>query len=290
MALLDSLLASQHNQEVRNERSSSEGITNSSEAASSASTADRIREIITPVAVSVLVRALPEWKIPPRHRLLAPGHQCCLCLSHYEAGETVSGLQCGHEFHADCLKPWLQRNSARSRGARCPIDHMDLTPWLTERLISRQRTASREPPPSKSVPAGANDDLSLRSSRLTLINRLHVGLHPHPCGHLPTPPPSTCSSPPPPPAPSSSGASRPTSGGRKGRLAAQHSAAVLHMVSLHLPIEAQEAAAGGGLVGGRTKQMEPRRGRLSWNSREPALHLEIPCRKISLKAKCQKLN
>ncbi|XP_059491096.1 E3 ubiquitin-protein ligase Zswim2-like [Neocloeon triangulifer] len=289
MALLDSLLASQHNQEVRNERSSSEGITNSEATASSSTstvaTACRIREIITPVAVSVLVRALPEWKIPPRHRLLSPGHQCCLCLRHYETGETVSGLQCGHEFHAECLSPWLQRNSSRSRGARCPIDHADLTPWLTERLIAMQRTASREPPPAGKAGGRKHEGgLTLRSSRLTLINRLHQ--HPHSCGHLPTPPPSTCPSPPPPPAPSSEN-SRPSSGGRRVRLAAQQSEAVLHLVSLSLPKSAEATTGGGWAGGGNTsrRRLNERGGHRHCWTREETPRLEINCTKISLKVK-----
>ncbi|XP_028056439.1 probable E3 ubiquitin-protein ligase HIP1 [Camellia sinensis] len=40
---------------------------------------------------------------------------CCICQEEYDDGEKLGKLDCGHEFHFDCIKQWLmQKNS-------CPI-------------------------------------------------------------------------------------------------------------------------------------------------------------------------
>ena len=33
--------------------------------------------------------------------------ECCVCLSKFEAGDTVRALPCKHEFHKDCIDKWL---------------------------------------------------------------------------------------------------------------------------------------------------------------------------------------
>ncbi|KAM0005013.1 putative transcription factor C2H2 family [Helianthus debilis subsp. tardiflorus] len=32
---------------------------------------------------------------------------CCICLGDYEKKEKIGRLECGHRFHAECIKRWL---------------------------------------------------------------------------------------------------------------------------------------------------------------------------------------
>ncbi|XP_027768080.1 E3 ubiquitin-protein ligase RNF6-like [Solanum pennellii] len=36
---------------------------------------------------------------------------CSICLSVYENEENIGALQCGHEYHTDCIKPWLLKKN-----------------------------------------------------------------------------------------------------------------------------------------------------------------------------------
>ncbi|GMI78497.1 hypothetical protein like AT1G45180 [Hibiscus trionum] len=50
----------------------------------------------------------------------APGAQveaepCCVCQEEYKDGEDLGKLECGHDFHADCIKQWLMHKNL------CPI-------------------------------------------------------------------------------------------------------------------------------------------------------------------------
>ncbi|GAB2269601.1 hypothetical protein Dimus_004526 [Dionaea muscipula] len=40
---------------------------------------------------------------------------CCICQENYNDGEELGTLDCGHDFHTDCIKQWLARKSL------CPI-------------------------------------------------------------------------------------------------------------------------------------------------------------------------
>ncbi|XP_047326784.1 E3 ubiquitin-protein ligase MBR1-like [Impatiens glandulifera] len=40
---------------------------------------------------------------------------CVICQEEYMKEEKIGGLECGHEFHVDCIKKWLQINNI------CPI-------------------------------------------------------------------------------------------------------------------------------------------------------------------------
>ena len=45
---------------------------------------------------------------------------CCICLCHYEAGETIvwsSNMKCPHAFHEDCILTWLVKKNE----ALCPF-------------------------------------------------------------------------------------------------------------------------------------------------------------------------
>ncbi|XP_039055654.1 probable E3 ubiquitin-protein ligase RHG1A [Hibiscus syriacus] len=40
---------------------------------------------------------------------------CCVCQEEYNEGEDLGTLECGHDFHADCIKQWLMQKNL------CPI-------------------------------------------------------------------------------------------------------------------------------------------------------------------------
>lgn len=45
---------------------------------------------------------------------------CVICLSDFEAGDTLVVLNCQHEFHKDCITPWLSGSSRT-----CPLCKQD---------------------------------------------------------------------------------------------------------------------------------------------------------------------
>ncbi|GMJ08004.1 hypothetical protein HRI_004469600 [Hibiscus trionum] len=45
----------------------------------------------------------------------AEAEQCCICQEDYANGEELGKLDCGHDFHFDCIKEWLRRKN------QCPI-------------------------------------------------------------------------------------------------------------------------------------------------------------------------
>ena len=42
--------------------------------------------------------------------------ECSICYAQYTAGDTVRVLQCGHEFHVNCVDEWLTRHRNK-----CPV-------------------------------------------------------------------------------------------------------------------------------------------------------------------------
>ncbi|PAL64509.1 hypothetical protein CEJ83_20840 [Acinetobacter baumannii] len=40
---------------------------------------------------------------------------CCICQEEYTDGDDLGVLDCGHNFHTDCIKLWLMRKNL------CPI-------------------------------------------------------------------------------------------------------------------------------------------------------------------------
>lgn len=43
---------------------------------------------------------------------------CCICQEEYDTGDNIGSLDCGHDFHTDCIKQWLSQKNI------CPICKM----------------------------------------------------------------------------------------------------------------------------------------------------------------------
>lgn len=65
---------------------------------------------------------------------------CPICIEEFQAGETLRQLPCHHQFHTECIVPWLDRHSV------CPMCKVELsefteenalvTPWSQSLLIA----------------------------------------------------------------------------------------------------------------------------------------------------------
>mmetsp|Transcript_14298 Transcript_14298/g.39482 ORF Transcript_14298/g.39482 Transcript_14298/m.39482 type:complete len:334 (+) Transcript_14298:52-1053(+) len=73
-----------------------------------------------------------EVRALPRVRFEAPEMQrCSICLETFRHGMLLTGLNCGHVFHVDCLSRWVQRS------AMCPNCRSHIEP-LAPHLAHRQ--------------------------------------------------------------------------------------------------------------------------------------------------------
>lgn len=68
---------------------------------------------------------------------------CVICIEVYEAGDVVRELPCGHEFHVDCIDPWLADHHT------CPLCKLDIlessvTPPSSPGWSSRGRRGTRD--------------------------------------------------------------------------------------------------------------------------------------------------
>ncbi|KAG5582859.1 hypothetical protein H5410_053486 [Solanum commersonii] len=52
---------------------------------------------------------------------------CSICLSVYEHEENIGALQCGHEYHTDCIKQWLLKKND------CPMCRASVLPSHEQR-------------------------------------------------------------------------------------------------------------------------------------------------------------
>ena len=81
-----------------------------------------------------MVAKLPIIKIEDKHckavpqpgklragkkdKLEAP--TCAVCVEHIDIGKKGMFMPCGHIYHPDCLKPWLETNNT------CPVCRFEL--------------------------------------------------------------------------------------------------------------------------------------------------------------------
>ncbi|KAF9366066.1 hypothetical protein BGX34_006452 [Mortierella sp. NVP85] len=62
---------------------------------------------------------------------------CAVCLDEFSDGEELRTLPCHHEFHVECIDPWLIRKSST-----CPLCKYDCLPRTTEEIEGRGEDAN----------------------------------------------------------------------------------------------------------------------------------------------------
>lgn len=77
---------------------------------------ERIGNVNTGLTEETILNRLKQRK----HFSIAMGAQlevepCCICREEYNDGEDIGTLECGHEFHSNCIKQWLMQKNL------CPI-------------------------------------------------------------------------------------------------------------------------------------------------------------------------
>ncbi|OAL06216.1 hypothetical protein IQ06DRAFT_343449 [Phaeosphaeriaceae sp. SRC1lsM3a] len=121
---------------------------------------------------------LAQW----RRRYGGRQKECVVCLEEYEDGiSQVMSLPCGHEFHADCITPWLVtrrrtcpickgdvvRSLAQSHHNRLPSPSLSTSTLHRGRLadIQSQAAENRNDSPSASLPMPISDPIPTAGSR-----------------------------------------------------------------------------------------------------------------------------
>uniref|UniRef100_A0A1B6EE45 E3 ubiquitin-protein ligase RNF181 n=1 Tax=Clastoptera arizonana TaxID=38151 RepID=A0A1B6EE45_9HEMI len=70
--------------------------------------------ILAPPASKDVVKNLPL------HKIKTKDEQCTVCLKMFEVNEEVKLMPCKHEFHSDCILPWLSKTNS------CPLCRHEL--------------------------------------------------------------------------------------------------------------------------------------------------------------------
>ncbi len=116
----------------------------------------RTRATISEVSVSrltsVQIADLPTRKVQNGE---ADG-TCCICLADYGTGDVIMVLPCKHEFHKECIEPWLTR-----RNRTCPLCKRETFPSERTPLLLAGSPPSRDAAPaSPARPVAINNDSS----------------------------------------------------------------------------------------------------------------------------------
>ena len=71
-----------------------------------------------------------ETAVPSTTAEFSASKTCSICISDYQANDTLVELPCKHRYHKDCIIPWLQQHR------KCPICN----------VVIHERTAQPEQP------------------------------------------------------------------------------------------------------------------------------------------------
>ncbi|OXU24842.1 hypothetical protein TSAR_015111 [Trichomalopsis sarcophagae] len=95
-------------------------------------------EKLPPPASKDVVKNLPEIEYKDK---LDKREQCPVCIRDFETGNTAKALPCEHNFHKECIEPWLEKtNSCPLCRYELPTDDEDYENYKKE----KKRAAERE--------------------------------------------------------------------------------------------------------------------------------------------------
>ncbi|XP_042064060.1 probable E3 ubiquitin-protein ligase RHG1A isoform X1 [Salvia splendens] len=76
---------------------------------------ERIGNVSTGLTEETIMARLKQRKYTERRAEQAETEPCSICREEYNDGEDLGTLECGHDFHRDCVKQWLMQKNL------CPI-------------------------------------------------------------------------------------------------------------------------------------------------------------------------
>ncbi|KAF8091841.1 hypothetical protein N665_0433s0010 [Sinapis alba] len=76
---------------------------------------ERIGDVCTGVNEETISNRLKQRKFKSSTKSPQDAEPCCICQEEYSEGEDMGTLECGHDFHSQCIKEWLKHKNL------CPI-------------------------------------------------------------------------------------------------------------------------------------------------------------------------
>ncbi|XP_038703702.1 probable E3 ubiquitin-protein ligase RHG1A isoform X1 [Tripterygium wilfordii] len=76
---------------------------------------ERIGNVNTGLSEEIILNRLKQRKYSTSVGTQQETEPCCVCQEEYNGGEDIGTLDCGHGFHAECIKQWLKHKNL------CPI-------------------------------------------------------------------------------------------------------------------------------------------------------------------------
>ncbi|BEJ12569.1 hypothetical protein CspHIS471_0210290 [Cutaneotrichosporon sp. HIS471] len=96
------------------------------------------------------IRSLERFTFDEKTLAASPYKDCPVCMDDFVVGDAVIKIPCGHEFHPDCLTPWLETNGS------CPVCRHSLVPQEGE-----EDAPGSQPPQSQAqAQAGPSSGIS----------------------------------------------------------------------------------------------------------------------------------
>ncbi|KAK4804202.1 hypothetical protein SAY86_004019 [Trapa natans] len=79
---------------------------------------ERIGNVCTGLNEETILSRMKQRKHSNIPKTQMEAEPCCICQEEYNEGEEIGTLECGHDFHRDCIKQWLMHKNL------CPICKM----------------------------------------------------------------------------------------------------------------------------------------------------------------------
>ncbi|KAK9988417.1 hypothetical protein SO802_028656 [Lithocarpus litseifolius] len=76
---------------------------------------ERIGDVSTGLSEDTIFELMKQRKYATATESLRDLEPCCICQEEYADGDNLGALDCGHDFHTNCIKQWLMLKNL------CPI-------------------------------------------------------------------------------------------------------------------------------------------------------------------------